>query len=392
MNMHVPVGAGLKPAPTPPRVLIADDLPDVREALRLLLKPEGFAVATAASPEEALLAVEASRFDAVLIDLNYTRDTTSGAEGLDLLARLQVLAPSLPVVVMTAWGSIDLAVQAMRRGAVDFVTKPWQNEQIVATLTACCNGHRTGAARQALPPEQNDLRVARSVQQRLLPQRTPRLASLSCAARCEESGAVGGDFYDFLDLAPSQIGLVIADVCGRGVPAAIIMAHLSAALRSLAPEMPRDLAELTRTLNALLLTATAAQHYVTLFAAVYDDARHTLLYANCGHVPPVVLRGSGQVEWLEPTSPVLGLIETFDSRPQETALRAGDTLVAYTDGLTETRNRADEELGADRLLASLRAHAGLDAPQLVEELLRARRAFAATDERDDVTVLVAQGR
>jgi phosphoserine phosphatase RsbU/P len=375
-----------------PRILIADDQPDVREALRLLLRLEGLDVEAVASPQEAIGALEAHRFDGALIDLNYERDTTSGQEGLDLLGRLQALAPALPVVVMTAWGSIDLAVQAMRRGAIDFVTKPWNNDQLIATLKACLDGNGASVARRQPAVEQNDLKVARAVQQRLLPQQAPRLATLSCAARCEESGAVGGDFYDFLDLAPGQLGLVIADVCGKGVPAAIVMAHLSAALRSLAPEMQRDLTELTCRLNTLLLTATAAQHYVTLFVAVYDEARRTLRYANCGHVPPALLRANSRVEWLSPTAPVVGLLDEFASASRETLLAPGDTLVAYTDGLTEARNSADDEFGADRLLAALQDRDGLAAEELVTRLTDARRAFAAGDERDDVTVLVAQGR
>jgi DNA-binding NtrC family response regulator len=120
--------------PDAPRVLVADDQPDVLESLRLLLKTEGLAVETAASPAATLAAAQGREFDAVLIDLNYTRDTTSGEEGLDLLSRLQALDGTLPVVVMTAWGSVELAVEAMRRGARDFVQKPWENERLLATL------------------------------------------------------------------------------------------------------------------------------------------------------------------------------------------------------------------------------------------------------------------
>ena len=117
-----------------PRILIADDQPDVLEALRLLLKSEGFQTETAASPAQILAAIDSRDFDVALIDLNYTRDTTSGQEGLDLLAQLQAMDSSLPVVVMTAWGSVDLAVEAMRRGARDFVQKPWENERLLSIL------------------------------------------------------------------------------------------------------------------------------------------------------------------------------------------------------------------------------------------------------------------
>jgi len=117
-----------------PRVLIADDQPDVREALRLLLKGEGYDTASAASPAAVLTALEAREFDAVLIDLNYTRDTTSGQVGLDLLSRIHSIDSTLPVVVMTAWGSVQIAVEAMRRGARDFVQKPWDNARLIAIL------------------------------------------------------------------------------------------------------------------------------------------------------------------------------------------------------------------------------------------------------------------
>jgi DNA-binding NtrC family response regulator len=115
-------------------VLIADDQPDVIEALRLLLKGEGFQIETASSPEQIMTSVESRDFDVALIDLNYTRDTTSGQEGLDLLTRMQVADHTLPVIVMTAWGSVDLAVEAMRRGARDFVQKPWENERLLSIL------------------------------------------------------------------------------------------------------------------------------------------------------------------------------------------------------------------------------------------------------------------
>ena len=117
-----------------PRLLVADDQPDVIEALRLLLKGEGYEIETASSPRAVLEIVQARELDLVLMDLNYARDTTSGAEGLDLLSRLRDLDPTLPVVVMTAWASLDLAVEVMRRGARDFVEKPWENERLKSII------------------------------------------------------------------------------------------------------------------------------------------------------------------------------------------------------------------------------------------------------------------
>jgi len=143
-----------------PRVLIADDLREVREALRLLLKAEGFETETAGSPAEILAAATTREFDAVLMDLNYTRDTTSGREGLDLLARLRAIDESLPVVVMTAWASVDVAVEAMRRGARDFIEKPWDNARLLAILRNQTELHKALRRGQRLAAENELLRSA----------------------------------------------------------------------------------------------------------------------------------------------------------------------------------------------------------------------------------------
>jgi len=159
----------MKSSMSPPKVLIADDQPDVLEALRLLLKSEGFQIETATSPTQILSAIEAKDFDVVLIDLNYTRDTTSGQEGLDLLSQIQVMDSALPVVVMTAWGSVDLAVEAMRRGARDFVQKPWENERLISILRtqielgqALRKGQRLEAENQLLRNESRLKLIAES--------------------------------------------------------------------------------------------------------------------------------------------------------------------------------------------------------------------------------------
>ena len=141
-----------------PRVLIADDQPDVLEALRLLLKGEGFRIDSAGSPASVMDAVQARDYDAVLIDLNYARDTTSGEEGLDLLTKLRSQDPALPVIVMTAWGSVDVAVEAMRRGARDFIQKPWDNPRVLAIVRTQVELSRALRRQQRLEAENRALK------------------------------------------------------------------------------------------------------------------------------------------------------------------------------------------------------------------------------------------
>ena len=147
--------------PRPPQVLIADDQPDVLEALRFLAKAEGYQSEAATCPAAVIDCVESREFDVVLMDLNYARDTTSGEEGLDLLARLQTLDPTLPVVVMTAWGSVELAVEAMRRGARDFIQKPWDNARLTSILKTQIELGRALRKGQRLEDENRALRAER---------------------------------------------------------------------------------------------------------------------------------------------------------------------------------------------------------------------------------------
>ena len=149
----------VKPA-IKPRILIADDQIDVLEALRLLLKPEGYEIETVPSPDDVIRALEKREYDALIMDLNYTRDTTSGQEGLDLLSKVQEIDPMLPVVVMTAWGTVNLAVEAMRRGARDFLTKPWENERLVSIVRTQLNLSNALKRQQRLEAENLLLRDA----------------------------------------------------------------------------------------------------------------------------------------------------------------------------------------------------------------------------------------
>ena len=182
-----------------PRIIIADDQPDVLEALRLLLKGEGFVVETAGSPAALLRAAEASEFDVALIDLNYTRDTTSGREGLSLLARLQALDSTLPVIVMTAWGSVDSAVEAMRLGARDYVEKPWDNTRLLATLRTQVELSRALRATGKLTADNQRLRNADA---------RPTLVA--------ESRAMQGVVRQLERIAPSDANVLITGEHGSG--------------------------------------------------------------------------------------------------------------------------------------------------------------------------------
>jgi sigma-B regulation protein RsbU (phosphoserine phosphatase) len=362
----------------PYRVLISDDQPDVLDALKLLLKGEGYQAVTVESPRALLEAARSEDFDLILADLNYARDTTSGVEGLDLLAGLEALGNTAPVMVMTAWGSIELAVEAMRRGACDFIQKPWDNARVLEAV------RRQAAADRR---RKSELEIAAMVQQKLFPRANRRLPTIDYAGHCAAAAGVGGDYYDFLDAGPGAMGFVLADVSGKGVPAALLMANLQACFRSQDAEALAAPAALLAAVNRHFYASTEPDRFATAFFGYYHDASRTLRYVNAGHCAPLLARAGGGVEFLEATACMLGAFEAWISPEIEVTLHPGDTLLLYSDGVGEAVNPAGEEFGEERLRALLEHWRGAGAQELVREISGAVAAFSEASLADDVTAV-----
>jgi len=365
------------------RVLVCDDQPDVLEALRLLLKGQGYQAVTVDSPAALLQAARQEPFDLIVADLNYTRDTTSGEEGLGLLASLEAQGNAAPVVAMTAWGSVDLAVEAMRRGACDFIQKPWDNARVISLIRkqAESEGRR-----------KSELEIAANVQQKLFPHAPGgRLATVEYAGRCVAARTVGGDYYDFLEIAAGKVGFILGDVSGKGVPAALLMANLQACFRSQEPGALLEPGRVLEAVNRHFFDSTEAERFATLFFGVYDDRSRKLRYVNCGQVPPLLLHRSGELEMLAPTATMLGAFRQWSCAEGETVVEKGDVLLLYSDGVTEACAESDEEFGEERLIRYLREVRDLPPHALVETMVDEVTRFSRGERRDDVTVVAARG-
>jgi phosphoserine phosphatase RsbU/P len=237
----------------------------------------------------------------------------------------------------------------------------------------------------------HELQIARQVQARLFPQRSPACGSLEFAGLCLQARQVGGDYYDFLDLGGDRVGLVIGDVAGKGIAAALLMANLQANLRSqcaIAHEPERFL----RSVNQLFFESTIDSAYATLFFAEYDGRRQRLRYANCGHLSGLLFRADDTLERLDTTACVLGLFEEWDCSIGERQLRPGDLLVLYTDGVTESFDDAEEEFGEQRLVEACRKRRRLPSQALLESIVDDVRAFSPREQHDDITMIVARCR
>jgi serine phosphatase RsbU (regulator of sigma subunit)/catechol 2,3-dioxygenase-like lactoylglutathione lyase family enzyme len=235
-----------------------------------------------------------------------------------------------------------------------------------------------------------ELAIAKQVQTRLFPQRQPLIRTLVYAGICHPARTVGGDYYDFLDLGSRRLGLVLADIAGKGIGAALLMANLQAALRSQCATAWAQPERFLRSVNQLLYENTAEGDYATLFFGAYDDDTRKLRYSNCGHPPALLLRGDDGLERLGATSTVVGLFEKWDCTMEERELAPGDAVLLYTDGVTEALNGEGEEFGEKRLLEATRQHRELSLPELLVAVADQARRFSPHEQTDDITLIVAK--
>jgi sigma-B regulation protein RsbU (phosphoserine phosphatase) len=378
-----------------PRVLVADDQADVVTALRLLLREAGFDADTASSVHEVRDRLDRWPYDLLLMDLNYARDTTSGREGLELLQEVCTKDPLLPVVVMTGWGSIDTAVEAMRRGARSFVHKPWDNAALAAAVAREVEDGRS--LRHARTLAVREHQAARSSQRSLLPSTLPAVEGCRLAARWEPAGDLGGDCYDALELdngekerqgvPAGRVAISIADVCGKGLPAALAMAHLQASARAFVASDARP-ASVAANVNRALCRNAGLARFVTFFYATYDAATRRMAFTNAGHNPPLLIRADGSLERLAAGGMVLGVFEHAAFEEGETALSPGDRVVLFTDGITEAMGDAGDEFGDERLVNSVLGRTHLPLTRLVDGIFDDVATHAGGRMGDDATVVV----
>jgi phosphoserine phosphatase RsbU/P len=368
------------------RVLVADDQPDVLEALRWLLTGEGYEPEFVSSTDAVLERLRERPFDLLLMDLNYSRDTTSGREGLELIPKVLAHDPTLPIVVMTGWGSVDTAVEAMRRGARSFVQKPWEDVTLLEIVQR--EIEEAQATKRKDARQQREFEEARLIQRGLLPTTTPTLPGLELASSWQPANGVGGDCFDMLTFGTGAMGVYIADVAGKGVPAALLMSNLQAAVRAFAQEGAAP-GSVATNVNRLLCRNMASGRFVTFCYARIDVAAGTLTYANAGHNPPLLVRADGTIEKLAPGGTVLGVFAESTYEQGDFPLRQDDRIIFYTDGITEGRNPAGEEFGEDRLAASALQHRALGADEMLAAMLRDVEGFNAGVYEDDATLIVA---
>ncbi len=374
------------------KILVVDDEPDLelllRQKFRRQIRKGVLTLVFAQNGVEALKQLEAhADVDMVLSDINMPQ-----MDGLTLLNQLNELNRDLRAVIVTAYGDMKNIRTAMNRGAFDFITKPIDFQDLEATIAKTLAHlevmREALRSRDELVAIRRELGVAARMQESILPTDFPTDARYEIHAAMTPALEVGGDFYDFFGLEDGRTGIVMADVSGKGVPAALFMMVSRTLMKGTAigePDPAKALAEV----NQLLVESNEESMFVTVFYASFDPESGRLKFANGGHNLPYVVRRNGDVRQIDcEAGVVLAVLPGFDFPGGTLDLEPGDAIFFYTDGITEAMNEAGEEFGDDALAAVLSEAAGCDAASFSDRVVAAVREHAGdADQSDDITCL-----
>ena len=370
------------------RVLLVDDDTALLEALptALRMRMSEVTVDTCDSAVCALDYIDQTDYDAIVSDIKMP-----GMDGLALLGAVKVRRPETPTLLITGHGEHDLAVEALRGGAYDFIQKPIDRDYFVASLRRAIRTRQLARQVEEHQLALAELRLAREIQQKLFPAAAPELPGYDIGGASFPASKVGGDYYDYVPMLGGGLGVVIADVMGHGVGPALLMAETRAFLRALALTCG-DVADILSRVNIALVGDTPDQTFVTLLFVRLDPENHTMQYASAGHTTSYVLGSDGLVRLeLQSTEMPLGILAdaTFASAPP-IQLHSGDTVFLLTDGVAEAAGTPGiEPFGTERALEVVRREHARPAGEIVAALYEAVGSFlGGKPQTDDITAVV----
>ncbi len=385
--------AATDPSVATAHVLIVDDLEVNRDLLARRVARLGHSHAFAVSGREALVRLREHNFDLVLLDI-----TMPEMDGYEALAQMKADArlAHIPVVMVTAIDGVDSVVRCLELGAEDYITKPFNPVVLKARIESSLNKKRVADLNaRLLSSLSREMEIAQKIQLGFLPDALPQLPGWPLAATCVPARQVGGDFFDALVLGDGRLAFTVADVCDKGVGAALYMALIRSLLRislqQAAPGQPAGalLAQAVAFTNDYIATVHARDNmFATVFTAILCPRTGQLDYINAGHDAPLLLRqGATHAETLSPEGLAVGMMEGQMHQARRTQMQPGDSLLAFTDGLPEALSPQDQPFGEERVSAALMAARGSPQTLLADLNAQLARHMAERAPHDDVTLL-----
>jgi len=381
------------------RILVVDDEPDILDLVELTLASRDFEVDTATNGREALEKARSGRPDLVLLDLSMP-----DMDGFEVIERLRSDARTseLPVIMLTARAQISDKLRGLSTGADDYITKPFNLDDLVSRVSSVLERSRKPAYSSPLLGALGEwsgeieqlarhLETAAQIQRSLLPAEAPQLPGFSLTGELESSLNVSGDFYDFIPLDGGRFGVTIADIRGKGVPAAMLMVMVRTVLRIVAREVPEP-GQVLKRINDFLAAETEPDLFATIVYGILDPRAWTFTYSNGGHCFPVLVNAERpETGRLDVGGTLVGVFDTAEFEEEVVELRQGDLILLYTDGVTETEGPDEERFGEERLLRIAEDSAGLTGAELCGTVRARLSEFAGTSRRaDDVTLVAIQ--
>lgn len=396
----------------PETILVVDDDLDILELLKMNLEPEGYTVRTASDGDSAIQSACTEPPDLILLDVMMPHKN-----GLQVIAELKNIdeTKSIPVILVTARGQTDDKVLGLETGADDYITKPFDLREVTARVEAVLGRTRPikyinplkramgeGFSEEGLQQLAGHLEAAAAIQKKLLPDQAPSFDTFDIANLLQSSTSVSGDFYDFIPLSETQVGIVLGDVKGNGIPAALLMVMIRTALRLLCYDEETP-ASILKRINDLVASDTEADLFATMIYGILDVQDSTFTYANGGHCYPFHYNSRNGIDVLKTGGMLIGAFEEATFTYGTCHLAPGDIILFYTDGITETEaaedTTADEPTnweqdtsnlfyGGDRLAACLAKNTELSVSALCEAILDDLAQFSGSTQTHDDRALI----
>jgi serine phosphatase RsbU (regulator of sigma subunit) len=365
------------------RILIVEDDPSLLRGLVDNLRAEPYDVLTATDGEMACRLIRLERPDLIVLDLTLPR-----IDGLEVCRRARDEGVRTPIVMLTSRNEEGDRVRGLDLGADDYISKPFSLAELLARVRGILHHRREWLVEQT--DLRHELRDASIVQRCLLPRGGPAVPGLEYAGVCQPARVIGGDYFDYFEVAPGRLALTVADVSGKGAPAALLMATLQGSVRTNGPAFPDRCEAVVGSANALLCATTEMSRYATMFYGVYEAETRRFTFVNAGHVAALVVNAAGEAIDLDSSARPIGLFdgETFEAR--SVPLPPGSWLIIFSDGVTEATNDRDEEFGRDRLATLVRRCADGSPAAMCEAIVRAVADHGGGRPAvDDLTVVAA---
>ncbi|HNU91254.1 MAG TPA: SpoIIE family protein phosphatase [Spirochaetota bacterium] len=386
-------------------VVVIDDDKLVNDLICRILKKE-YSARGYESAEEAIRSEDLGAVDVIIADVNLP-----GMDGIQFLDRVQLVDSGIPVILITGYGDIDIAISALQSGATDFILKPFKNEQISISVERALEARRLVLENRALLEElrnknqeletlnaeiyarnieiEKELDIAANLQQCLFPAVLPEIDRFDLALKFRPVEKVSGDFFDFIIYGRELFSFVFADVSGHGVPAALYSAMVKTAISSVRASGPAP-SDFMSEVNAFLIGSQKrmSYNYVTIFYGLFDLAKGALTYCNAGIPSPAIIHADGNSLFLDPNSPFVGIFENSVYRNESVRIAPGDRLVFYTDGVFEQTGKNDRIMGQGVFLELLKSLGGMKIHELIERLFERVMEFSGSQRPgDDLTLI-----